>query len=296
MSVLIRTSLTHPLQIAEVSAPAAKGRIGITFCPGKKQANAGSGTWDRDLGRDLDAIAAWGASTIVTLIEPHEMEDLKVSGLGKQAAERGLAWLHMPITDMSEPDHRFEAAWQSQGARLLDGLRQGKKVLVHCKGGLGRAGTVAALMLVELGVAPEDAIQSVRRARKGAIETKAQEHYVNSHAARAGVETVLEVGADGGSIRLVCRQGRKGPEFRVQTSESALFAGDPDLAPPVRPWVESWEEVLGQLDRYPWAALHPLEVHPAFRDAVALAVKHRAGDAQHVDWQGWDRVLRAQET
>jgi len=138
MSVLIRTSLTHPLQIAEVSPPAAKGVIGITFCPGKKQASAMSGTWDRDLGLDLDAIAAWGASTIITLIEPHEIKALKVSGLGKQAAERGLDWLHMPITDVSIPDHRFESAWQSQGPRLLDGLREGQKVLVHCKGGLGR--------------------------------------------------------------------------------------------------------------------------------------------------------------
>lgn len=109
MSVLIRTSITHPLQIAEISAPGTKGIIGITFCPGKKQVNAMSGVWDRDLGIDLDAIKAWGASTVITLIEPHEIKALKVSGLGKQAAQRGMAWRHMPITDVSIPDHRFEA-------------------------------------------------------------------------------------------------------------------------------------------------------------------------------------------
>ena len=184
MSVLIRTSLTHPLQIAEVSAPGTKGIIGITFCPGKKQVNAMSGVWDRDLGIDLDAIKAWGASTVITLIEPHEIMALKVSGLGKQAAERGMAWLHMPITDVSIPDHRFEAAWQSQGARLLEGIHAGQRVLVHCKGGLGRAGTVAALMLVELGSAPEDAIRAVRQVRKGAIETREQENYIRTHAVR----------------------------------------------------------------------------------------------------------------
>ena len=181
MSLMFRTSLTHPLQIAEVGAPAAKGLIGITFCPGKKQASA---MWDRDLGPDLDAIAAWGASTIITLIEPHEIEALQVAALGQEATARGMAWLHMPITDVSAPDHRFAAAWASHGNRLLDGVRQGERLLVHCKGGLGRAGTVAALMLNELGLPPALAIQSVRRARKGAIETAAQERYVYAHAER----------------------------------------------------------------------------------------------------------------
>ena len=53
-------------------------------------------------------------------------------------------------------------------------LRSGGDVLVHCKGGLGRAGMIAARLLVELGMAPEQAIREVRRARKGAIETPSQ--------------------------------------------------------------------------------------------------------------------------
>ena len=50
----MKTSLTHPLQIAEV--PAAAGAIGITFCPGKQQRSAFSGQWCRDLAIDLDTI------------------------------------------------------------------------------------------------------------------------------------------------------------------------------------------------------------------------------------------------
>lgn len=54
--------------------------------------------------------------------------------------------------------------------------------MVHCKGGLGRAGTIAARLLVELGTDPSDAISKVRGVRTGAIETSAQERYVLSHA------------------------------------------------------------------------------------------------------------------
>jgi ADP-ribosyl-[dinitrogen reductase] hydrolase len=175
-----RTSLSHPLQIAEVSVPGATGVIGITFCPGKKQAAALTGAWDRDLRLDLNAVRAWGAATVITLLEPHELEELDVVGLGPEVCARGMAWLHLPIRDVSKPDHRFEAAWAEHRSTLRHQLSSGARVLVHCKGGLGRAGTVAALLLIELGVAHSDAIHQVRQARKGAIETPEQESYVRS--------------------------------------------------------------------------------------------------------------------
>lgn len=178
-----RTSLTHPLQIAEVTAPGNEGRIGITFCPGKKQPAAMSGAWDRDLELDLDAIREWGASTVITLIEPHEMATLKVQAIAAETEARDMAWLHMPITDISAPDHRFDAAWAREGQGLMAAIRAGARVLVHCKGGLGRAGTIAALMLVELGADPDDAIRAVRKARPGAIETSEQEQFIQGYRA-----------------------------------------------------------------------------------------------------------------
>ena len=58
-------------------------------------------------------------------------------------------------------------------------LRDGKQVVVHCRGGIGRAGTVASRLLVELDVAsPEEALRRVRMARPGAVETWEQEQHV----------------------------------------------------------------------------------------------------------------------
>jgi ADP-ribosyl-[dinitrogen reductase] hydrolase len=53
----MRTSQSHPLQIATVQPCKDTGRIGITFCPGKVQPGAMSGSWNRNLGLDLDAIS-----------------------------------------------------------------------------------------------------------------------------------------------------------------------------------------------------------------------------------------------
>jgi protein-tyrosine phosphatase len=80
----------------------------------------------------------------------------------------------MPIADCSVPTEAFERQWQTQGPEIRALLRGGSDVLVHCNGGLGRAGMMAARLLVEMGVAPDEAIRDVRRARPGAIETPAQ--------------------------------------------------------------------------------------------------------------------------
>jgi ADP-ribosyl-[dinitrogen reductase] hydrolase len=45
----IKTSTSHPLRIDEINIPGCRGRIGMTFCPGKKQLNAACGIWDHSL-------------------------------------------------------------------------------------------------------------------------------------------------------------------------------------------------------------------------------------------------------
>ena len=53
----------------DLDAGADRGKIGITLAPGKNDRFAIGGPWARDLDMDLDAIAAWGTRTIVTLLE-----------------------------------------------------------------------------------------------------------------------------------------------------------------------------------------------------------------------------------
>lgn len=171
---MVRTSQSHPLQIAQVQADPTQGCIGITFCPGKQDPFALSGAWARDLTLDLAAITAWGARHLVTLVEPAELSELKVPQLGQAAHQAGLRWYHLPIADYSVPNENFERQWCDAGRTLRQALRHGENVLVHCKGGLGRAGMIAARLLVELGLPPVTAIRAVRRARPGAIETPAQ--------------------------------------------------------------------------------------------------------------------------
>ncbi len=177
---MTKTSQTHPLRIDAVETRPSGGKIGITFAPGKKDGAAFNGPWARDLDTDLDAIAKWGAKALVTLIESDEMNLLGIRSLGEKAQQRGIEWLHHPIRDVSVPDGAFEAEWPDLARRLLALLDAGCNIVIHCRGGLGRAGMISARLLVEAGERADTAIAQVRAARPGAIETKAQEAWVAS--------------------------------------------------------------------------------------------------------------------
>ncbi len=83
----------------------------------------------------------------------------------------GVEYLHHPIPDFSSPDllelHGL-ARW------VASRVSQGKRVLIHCLGGSGRSGTVAAAYLIASGMVFEDAVEAARSARVGAIETNSQ--------------------------------------------------------------------------------------------------------------------------
>lgn len=152
--------------------PLAGGEVALVPCPGRQDAGP------RSLADDLEALVEWGASSVLTLIEPHEMLALGVPDLRAGIRTAGMVSHHLPITDMCAPDQRFEAAWPAVRRELLATLSNGGRVVVHCRGGLGRAGTVTAGLLVEQGATPEGAIEAVRAARPGAIETAAQMEWI----------------------------------------------------------------------------------------------------------------------
>jgi ADP-ribosyl-[dinitrogen reductase] hydrolase len=156
------------------SALELPGRLGLTRAPGR--------WWP---GRDLDSDARlqgdvrtiaedYGAKVLVTLVERHELAEL--GDLGGVARRAGLEWIHFPIADMWVP--RDVGAARRLVRRMVRALERGRDVVVHCWGGLGRAGTIAAACLVEHGVEPARAIELVRVARPRAVQTDAQERFV----------------------------------------------------------------------------------------------------------------------
>jgi protein-tyrosine phosphatase len=172
---------SDPLPVDWVDLP-TPGRLGMTLCPGRGGPTGSKDKRQRHLGKDLDQLQLSNkAKVLVTLIEAHEFPMLQVPTLIPEANKRGITVEHFPIKDVNVPTDM--AAVHALVQRLNGYLDDGQNVVIHCRGGLGRTGTIAACMLVARGWSPQDAIDDVRKARPKTLETSAQEQYVFKYAA-----------------------------------------------------------------------------------------------------------------
>jgi protein-tyrosine phosphatase len=152
------------------------GRLGLTIAPGK---------WRPGLDHTSDTLVRddllrlrdfYGAKVLVTLLEEFEMQKLAIPELLTTARRLRLRTLWFPIPDVSVPSDLDGAVTLVDG--IVERMSRGETVVVHCRGGLGRSGTIAACCLVTRGRSSTEAIRMVRSARPGAVEVESQVDFV----------------------------------------------------------------------------------------------------------------------
>lgn len=160
------------------------GKLGMTIAPGVRDDHALVGAWRRDIGSDLDRISNhYGATTLVVLLEEYELKKYGIQDLIPRARDAGLEVIDFPIVDVSVPRKAQSDDYADLIESILAPLHAGETVVVHCRGGIGRTGVVAASVLVVTGHDADEAISKVRQARDDRmLETPEQEEYVRSFA------------------------------------------------------------------------------------------------------------------
>jgi ADP-ribosyl-[dinitrogen reductase] hydrolase len=175
-----RTSASHPLRVDWVDTPGGPP-VGLTFAPGKVQAHGLSGSWRRSLEADLDRLSrVYAVDELVCLVEDHELESLNITSLPERAVAHGIRLHRVPIQDGSVPSQQVMRALQE---RVRGWRRAGRRVVFHCMGGLGRAGTAGACCLVTEGVEADQALSRVRASRPDSVETAVQEAFIRDYQA-----------------------------------------------------------------------------------------------------------------
>ena len=145
-----------------------KNLLGVSQFPGKNLQNI------FDLSsflKDLQIIKKQKVKIIVSLLPENEKNKLGLDDLiwSKEEVE----YIQFPINDFSVPPKKKFNELKKLISFIKENLMLSKHVLIHCNGGKGRSGMIAALVLKAM--KEKDPIKKVREKVIGAIETEEQE-------------------------------------------------------------------------------------------------------------------------
>ncbi|CAH0534168.1 hypothetical protein VST7929_02076 [Vibrio stylophorae] len=141
----------------------------LTPCPGTQGSN---------LEESLLQLQALGVRAIVTALTEQEMANHQLSHLGQTIETLGIDWLHAPIEDDQTPDAAFLQNWLEQSKQLKDHLSKGHTIALHCMGGSGRTGLLAAHILLEQGWDEQSIVEKVQALRPNAFTKTNQRDYL----------------------------------------------------------------------------------------------------------------------
>lgn len=131
-----------------------------------------------------DEIAGWeraGVTMIVSLLTPDEAAELDLEDEATTSAAHGISFRSLPVPDRDVPASRAE--FRGLVEEIAHELQAGRRVAVHCRQGIGRAGLVAGGVLIASGIAPSAAVATLSTVRGRPVpETPAQRRWLDEFA------------------------------------------------------------------------------------------------------------------
>lgn len=114
---------------------------------------------------------------VVSLLDGDEITELQLGDEPQLCEARGIQFWWFPIADRGIPPSRQNVLELVEA--LAAELATGKDLLVHCRQGIGRAGLLAACLLVYSGLDPGEAIKRLSELRGCTIpETAEQQRWI----------------------------------------------------------------------------------------------------------------------
>mgnify|MGYP002631721328 CR=1 FL=1 len=165
------SDLQHPYSVLPVKN--SSGKLIFTPCPGLKGVSTS---------KALSQLKEAGAVALITLMSDSELGQNGLNDFKQQVSDSGLTWFHMPIEDDQAPGIEFESCWRSFHQQIEALLSNGKSIAIHCKGGSGRTGLMAALLLTSRNQAPDEVIKQIQAIRPRSLTLDEHTHYLTQWA------------------------------------------------------------------------------------------------------------------
>ena len=138
-----------------------------------------------------DEVTAWrraNIDTVVSLLTPEESRELDLDAEATSCRLAGIEFMAVPVSDRGLPTSPTE--FRRSASKVHERIKNGGRVVVHCRQGIGRATMMATAVLAESGVDASAALVAIERARGRPVpDTDEQRAWLlaSLHLAKPGV-------------------------------------------------------------------------------------------------------------
>lgn len=129
----------------------------------------------------MSTLTELGFTDVICLLTKSEFRKFRVKDLLVEYANHGLHCSHFPIEDGMAPD---VADIEAILTEVIANIHGGHKVLIHCFGGVGRSGVVAACLMLRMAsnLTSDEVIRRLRQVRgPRTIQSVKQFNFVNDY-------------------------------------------------------------------------------------------------------------------
>lgn len=129
------------------------------------------------LSSEIRQLREQGFNSLVCLLTRGELALLDLEKEEEECNENGIRFIYFPIEDFSIPQDMTSATKLVD--MLSEEMRAGRKVIIHCRGGIGRSSLVAGALLVRQGYSLGNALMELQNCRGCKVpETPGQEAWL----------------------------------------------------------------------------------------------------------------------
>lgn len=134
---------------------------------------------DEYLEEDIIHFKSQDVTTLVSLLTKNEVFELGLKEEQILCEKHFIDFVSFPLEDRSVPNEIQTKELKELARQLTQKINQNEKVIVHCRGGIGRAGMLCAAILIEQGIRKDEVIEKISKARGVSIpDTEEQEKWI----------------------------------------------------------------------------------------------------------------------
>lgn len=140
------------------------------------------GTQETSLKETVAQLKEQGVTAILSMMTHQEMKDLGADSLSSECQKNNISWFDMETDDHKVPGADALLKWEKDKDNLISTITQGGTVAIHCKGGTGRTGVGAAMLLLELGWDADNAIADIQTLKPKAFSHELTVAFIKNRA------------------------------------------------------------------------------------------------------------------